>query len=529
MGSFLRRWPAEYRVDLFAPGLFLVLLVLLAWRVETPVLHIWDEARLAVNAAEMLRSGDWLVTQYGGQPDLWNTKPPLLIWLQAAGLYLLGHNTLAIRLPSVAAALGTAWLVYRFGRYGLGSRFVGTFAALILATSPGFNGTHVARFGDYDAVLCLALTAAALCWYRYGQRRQEAQLWLGAGWFALALLTKSAAALLIMPSLAICLLVQPAHWVFGQWRTYGAVAAAFGPLALFYVLREAAAPGYLHATWANDWYGRLSQPLATVRYPWWIYFERLLFPGLLGWSLLLPVGSWLGSFAHRAAPPKVRFARFASLYVAVFLVVVSVARTRLVWYSAPVYPVAALLCALGLEQLTRQALHHWRWPRPVVIGLLVLAPVGAGAALLHHEWRRWQSEKTDPTLRYGYQTPLFAAAAARRTSFTILREAQNNAVLDFYVAASRQQGVPPTVLIAHDSTLRQLRPGQHILICPEPIQRYVRQHYRTRPLSAAAPCAFLEILGRKEPLLKETVSAPRAGQVLPRSYFTARPDSLPNR
>lgn len=496
MGSFLRRWPASFQVDFIGLGLFLVLLILLAWGVGTPVLQHWDEARLAVNAAEMLRSGNWLVTQYGGQPDLWNTKPPLLIWLQAACLYLLGHNTLAIRLPSVAAALATAWLVYRFGRYGLGSRLVGTFAALVLATSPGFNGTHVARFGDYDALLCLTLTAAALCWYRYCQLRQYAQLWRGAGWFALALLTKSAAALLILPSLAVGLLVQPASWVFRQWRTYGAVAAAFVPLALFYALREAAGPGYLAATWANDWYGRLSQPLAAVRHPWWVYFERLLFPGLLAWSLLLPVAAWPSGFARRAAAtPQVHFARFASLYVAVFLVMISVARTRLAWYSAPVYPVAALLCALGLERLTRHARTRWGWPRPVVVGLLALATAGSGAVLLHHEWARWRTSKTDPVQLYGHQIPAFLAAAPRPRSFLILREQYYDAVLDFYVAALRHQGAPPTVLIADGCILQQLRPGQQILICPESVQRYVRQHYRTRPLRPAAPCAFVEILG----------------------------------
>ena len=499
MRAFLRRFLAEPSFDFYQLGLIVALLGLLVWHVGTPVLHVWDEARLAVNAAEMLRSGDWLITRYDGQPDMWNTKPPLLIWLQAGSLHVLGYSMWAFRLPSMLAALGTAWLLYRFGRYTLGSRFVGSFAALILASSPGFNGTHVARFGDYDALLCLALTAAALSWYQYAQRRQARQLWLGAGWFALALLTKSAAALLLLPCLAGGLLVLPAgRWVFGQWRTYGAIALAFGPLLLFYGLREAAAPGYLAATWFNDWYGRLSQRVVTVHYPWWIYVQRLLFPGLLTWILVLPVGIRLGIAASSVPAAKHHFARFASVYSLLFLGLISAARTRLPWYSAPVYPMVALLCALGLEQIMQYALGPWHWPRPVVAGLLALAVAGPAAMLLHHEWGRWEAEKTGFQLHYGYHLPQVLAARPRLHTLTIiLRENAYDAPLLFYAAALRAQGVQPVIVKATAGTPPPLHPGQQLLICDEPLQHDVLQYFETRPLAEISPCVLLTISGRR--------------------------------
>jgi len=72
---------ATYLNTWLQTGLLGVLILLFTWHVATPVLQLWDEARLAVNATEMLQSGDWLVTRYDGSSDLWNTKPPLLIWL----------------------------------------------------------------------------------------------------------------------------------------------------------------------------------------------------------------------------------------------------------------------------------------------------------------------------------------------------------------------------------------------------------------------------------------------------------------
>ena len=175
----------------------------------------------------------------------------------------------------------------------------------------------------------------------------------------------------------------------------------------------------------------------------------------------------------------------------------SVARTRLPWYSAPVYPMAALLCALGLEQLTRHALNHWRWPRKAVVSVLALALVLPAGVLLHHEWTRWDTEQTDAALHYGYQLPRLARIRPRLGPFTILREKRHNAVLDFYVAALRAQGIQPVVQLTFDSTAQQLHLHQHVLICAAPIQRYVRQHYHTQALAAVAPCAFIEILGRR--------------------------------
>ncbi|MBD2722521.1 ArnT family glycosyltransferase [Hymenobacter armeniacus] len=498
MASFWRRFGAASRIDWLVLALLGAVAVLFGWKAGTPVLHVWDEARLAVNATEMLQSGDWLITRYNGQPDLWNTKPPLLIWLQAGCLRLLGHNLWALRLPSLVAAMGTAWLLYRFGRRTLQSRFVGTFAALTLATSPGFNGTHVARFGDYDALLTLTLTATALQWYQYAHDRQTKQLWRGAAWFALALLTKSAAAVLLLPAVGAGWLALPGgRWAARQWRTYGVVLAAFGPLALFYWLRETAAPGYLAATWFNDWYGRISQHLVTVQYPWWVYFQRLLFPGLLTWSWLLPVGGWLASSGAAAARPKRLFARFAGLLVVTFLVIISAARTRLGWYSAPVYPMAALLCALGLEHLVLLVRARWHWPRPVVAGLLAVATAVPAGLLLYHEHGRWEDEKTDPMLHHGYQLPPLLQLPPPR-AVTLVQAERYPAVLLFYKAALREAGVDLAVVGPAPAHLQHLRPGQRLLVGADSTRRYVLRHYRAQSEPTVAGGTLLKIMGSRE-------------------------------
>src|SRR3982751_6695130 len=89
--------------------------LILFYRVGTPAVYWWDEARIAINSLEMMRHPGLIVT-FHGAPDLWNTKPPLSTWLSALSMALFGVNEWALRLPSVLAAIGTIVAVFAFTR-----------------------------------------------------------------------------------------------------------------------------------------------------------------------------------------------------------------------------------------------------------------------------------------------------------------------------------------------------------------------------------------------------------------------------
>src|SRR3954468_544174 len=73
-------------------------------------LRMWDESRNAINAYEMLHDHSFFVTHFDGQPDNWNSKPPLMIWLIALFMKFFGPTTLAVRLPSALSALAAVAL-----------------------------------------------------------------------------------------------------------------------------------------------------------------------------------------------------------------------------------------------------------------------------------------------------------------------------------------------------------------------------------------------------------------------------------
>src|SRR5210317_710109 len=77
-------------------------------------IRLFDESRLAINAYEMLKNSDFIVTHYKGNPDMFNTRPPLMIWLQVLSMKFIGVNELSVRLPAAFATLFTCIVLLIF-------------------------------------------------------------------------------------------------------------------------------------------------------------------------------------------------------------------------------------------------------------------------------------------------------------------------------------------------------------------------------------------------------------------------------
>ena len=74
-----------------------------------------EETRRAMVAAEILRSGDWIVPRQQGAPFL--SRPPVASWPIVWFARLVGDlNLAAVRLPTVIATLLTTLLVYAYSR-----------------------------------------------------------------------------------------------------------------------------------------------------------------------------------------------------------------------------------------------------------------------------------------------------------------------------------------------------------------------------------------------------------------------------
>jgi len=68
---------------------------------------------------------------------MWNTKPPLLVWVQVLFMKVLGVNELSVRLPSAFAALYNCIALLIFSLRYLKPFWFGFVAIIVLITSHG--------------------------------------------------------------------------------------------------------------------------------------------------------------------------------------------------------------------------------------------------------------------------------------------------------------------------------------------------------------------------------------------------------
>jgi 4-amino-4-deoxy-L-arabinose transferase-like glycosyltransferase len=329
------------------------LIILIVFDSDKMPLQLWDESRNANNALEMALSGHWLVPTYGGVPDHWNTKPPLLIWLIAA-LMRCGVTPLwALRTPSILAAFITLGLVWGVLRTGLRDAIAAAFGGALLLSSGIFVTVHVARTGDYNALESLFVLGYVLCvWRAVDAPEKPGWLWGAGACVVAAVMTKGVAGLLALPGCAVFVLSQPgtARGLLKNWRAWAAAVGAMVLCLEYYAIRELYDPGYVGAVIRNEWGGRFLT--ASENHPGgpFYYLQTLglgFKPGVAFLPLvLLPI---LGRDKRRRD-----LALLTLLSAAGLLAVISFARTKLYWYGAPAVPLLCICGGLGIADGVRR-------------------------------------------------------------------------------------------------------------------------------------------------------------------------------
>lgn len=305
-------------------------------------IRLWDESRLAVNAYEMMKGDNIFVTHFMGDPEMWNTKPPLLIWLQALSMSLFGVDEISIRLPSVlAAAVLFAFLVV-FSKRHLKNTWFAFIVILILTTANGYIDNHAVRTGDYDSLLVLFMTISGLLFYSYIVTKKTKYLY---GFFislGLAVLTKSIAGLLFLPGMLIFLLVEKQFisFITNKHTYFGLLAFLFMVLG-FYLTREFFNPGYLEAVYNNELGGRYLESLEGHDHGFWYYFNLLKDTRFYHWLYLFPCGAAIGFFVKNEKINKL--VSYSFILTLSYFLVISYSRTKLEWYDLPMYPFMAII------------------------------------------------------------------------------------------------------------------------------------------------------------------------------------------
>ena len=334
-------------------------------------LRTWDESRIAVNTIEMFKSGNVLVTTYFDKPDLWNTKPPLLIWLQVFCIKVFGVSEWSLRIPSALSAALTVMLAYFFGAYGLKSKFLGMLASLMLLSAMGFSDIHAARTGDYDSLLTLWMTAGAMTVFLWIKHNNLKWLWLSALFLGVAVLTKSIVGLFFLPGIFGYIVLYKKNFILlcKRIENIGPVILWLFLVVGYYIGREMYLPGYLSAVWQNDLWGRYLIKQPEVSYPFLYYWNLMRTFRLQYWIYLWPV-----SIFGLLLPLDKKFKDYlvySWFVILVFLVIISTSSTKQMWYELPIYPLVVLTASTLMVAIAK-ILPWWLKVIPILPVLFYL-------------------------------------------------------------------------------------------------------------------------------------------------------------
>jgi len=351
---------------LVAVGMIAAIVAL--YRLGDAAIYWWDEARVALNSLEMMRAANPLIVTFNGQADLWNSKPPLAIWLNALSMRLFGVNEFALRVPSALAAIATTLAVFRFTQRVSDTK-TAVLSALILLGIGGYVEVHVTRTADYDSLLVLFTTLTTFSLFAAFDSKR---FYPPGAYALLGLLTKGTAGLIMMPGYLLYALTHRIDLRRAIWPSL----AALGGVLLYLGARELSESGYLHALFTEEVL-RFTQPadqgnhrqlgfyVVQLFWPWQTqFFDRY-------WNAAYQISafpwSWLALIT--LLRPS-RAAAYLWCCAATYVLAVSIAVTQHPWYVAPVYPLLAVLAALGVQKTV--AIVRIEFLFPLFVGLAIL-------------------------------------------------------------------------------------------------------------------------------------------------------------
>src|SRR5438067_9146740 len=192
-----------------------VLVVLLVWAViYLPALGSLaikgEEGRRILPAIGMLKSGNYIVPEVGGNPYF--RKPPLVNWLVAASFRIFGvRNEWTARLPSAVAVLAVAIAFVTVARASLGSRG-SIVAALIWMTNIGM--IEKGRLIEIEALYVSLCGLAIIFWLSFFlQKKSPWLIWVPASVFlGLGLLAKGPAHLVFFYGVVLAVVAYAKDW-----------------------------------------------------------------------------------------------------------------------------------------------------------------------------------------------------------------------------------------------------------------------------------------------------------------------------
>ncbi len=296
-------------------------------------------------AGEMLRTGDWITPRLDGVAHF--DKPPLIYWLNALSLRVLGHTEASARIWPVLAACLTILVVGGIGASVYGKR-AGWLSALVFSGCAGPYLYCRVIAVNADILLCFWTCLAILAYIKaIIEQDRHAGLWMQVMFacFGMAGLTKS------LYGFGLPMVIIGLHALLsGRWRGFLCLRAAAGVVVAavivlpWHILVAMANPHFLWAYIVRENFQRLVGNRwprdEFVSAPLFLIFTALwTFP----WMGLLPQAVFRAFSRIRGT----KWVESEDLLICIWFLFIlglfTISHDRLEYYSLPAIPAFAIL------------------------------------------------------------------------------------------------------------------------------------------------------------------------------------------
>ena len=359
-----------------------VLIYIYPLALPTPLLDP-DEGLHAAISQQMVLSGDYVTPRFLDKPFL--DKPILYFAAQAVSLRMFGMHEAAVRLPGLMfalfGALTTALLARRLYDRETGWLALLVGLTLIIPASLAQAAAHDVALVPWTNLLlvCLWESDRDISW------RRRAAFTLGAAiCVALAVLTKGLIGIAIIAAGCAVFIVALRKFTLAS-IVPGVVSFAVGILLAspWFIAMELQVPGYLHYYFIErhlQGFATNTQPHGHAR---WYFHIVLMLGGTLPWCIYLfpALGQSLIDRKHPDRAADNRATVFVWCWLVGGMAFLSVANSKLITYSLPLYPAVAILVAHAWKQfLVREMApglsRAFGWLFMLFCGVGCLVPLG---------------------------------------------------------------------------------------------------------------------------------------------------------
>ncbi|YAI81809.1 MAG: ArnT family glycosyltransferase [cyanobacterium endosymbiont of Rhopalodia sterrenbergii] len=330
-------------------------------------LRDWDEGYYGTVAKDIYKSGNWLYLTYYNEPFL--LKPPLMIWLINMSYLIGGVSEFTTRFPCAFLTACGVPLLYLIGREIFPIRLPAIFTALVYLTLlPMVRHGRLAMLdGPINTFFLFSIFCLLKSFYQ--------QFWIIGVGIGLGLIafTKGILVIALCGILVMFCFFDKFSKIFKNPIFWGGIILGSFPVILWYLLQIIEyGEKFIKVHFLQQNFDRLSTAVEGNQGSVWYYIIELVkysFP----WLLFLPGGLILAIKKHQHS-----WAKLVLIGFVLFIVLISLMKTKLPWYIMPIYPFFSLAVGAYLAEITQN--NYQVYPKILEILLLIgsLASLGVG-------------------------------------------------------------------------------------------------------------------------------------------------------